>query len=64
VIEFDVKGNIESARNLIQQGLRIHEEDPKAWIHYFKFEMNFIKKLKQRHDILTLEVSKIMFNFH
>lgn len=50
--ELDIKGNLFSSRNLMLQGIRNNSESPLFYIEYFKFELAFMTKIKQRKEIL------------
>jgi U3 small nucleolar RNA-associated protein 6 len=56
----DCIGDVNTARSLMQMGLRMNKEDKEMWAMYFKFEMNFLLKLKQREDVLLEEDMKII----
>ena len=56
----DCIGDVNTARNLMQMGLRMNREDRDMWLMYFKFEMNFLLKIKQRSDVLMEEEMKVI----
>eukprot|EP00842_Homolaphlyctis_polyrhiza_P000334 jgi/Hompol1/1300/HPOL_004631-RA len=65
--ELEVKGDISAARGnqrvdiqlfidlLLQRGLRILPKDQKMWLEYFKLELIWVHKLKERRRILFKE---------
>jgi len=50
--QFEDNGNMTSARVLLQRGLRINPDNQQLWIEYFKLEMLWIEKIKERRKIL------------
>ncbi|KAJ3037010.1 U3 snoRNP protein [Rhizophlyctis rosea] len=50
--EFEENGNMNSARVLLQRGLRLNPKSEKMWLEYFKLELLFIEKIKERRRIL------------
>ncbi|KAJ3292060.1 U3 snoRNP protein [Borealophlyctis nickersoniae] len=50
--EFEENGNMNSARILLQRGIRLNTEDKTLWHEYFKLELLFIEKVKERRKIL------------
>ena len=66
--EFEENGNMNSARGkpvlcltrqvLLQRGIRINPESQQLWIEYFKLEMLWIEKIKERRRILFKEQLK------
>jgi len=55
--EFDLKGNLFSSRNIMLQALRTNKYAADYFFEYFKYELAFLKKMKQRKLILQ-EVEK------
>jgi tetratricopeptide (TPR) repeat protein len=47
-------GNIQSARILMQRGLRVNPKAQELWIQYFTLELHFLQKLKGRQQILQI----------
>ncbi|KAJ3303548.1 U3 snoRNP protein [Kappamyces sp. JEL0829] len=50
--EWEDNGSITAARVLLQRGLRLNPQDQKLWLEYFKLELLWIEKLKQRRKVL------------
>ena len=50
--EFEDNSNIGSARILMQRAIRINKECKPLWLEYFKLELLWIEKIKQRRKIL------------
>ncbi|KAJ3105388.1 U3 snoRNP protein [Phlyctochytrium planicorne] len=50
--EFEDNNDMTSARVLLQRGLRINSESKNLWHEYFKLELLYIAKLKERRRIL------------
>ncbi|KAJ3032734.1 U3 snoRNP protein, partial [Rhizophlyctis rosea] len=50
--EFDENGNMNSARILLQRALRLNPTSQKLWLEYFKLELLYIEKIKERRKIL------------
>ncbi|KAJ2991095.1 U3 snoRNP protein [Globomyces sp. JEL0801] len=53
--EFEQNHNITSARILLQRAIRINPQDQKLWLEYFKLELLWIFKLKERRRVLFQE---------
>lgn len=51
--ELDIKGNLFSGRKLMLQAIRNNSENPNFYIEYFRFEVRFFEKVKQRIMILN-----------
>ncbi|KAI2508841.1 U3 small nucleolar RNA-associated protein 6 [Fragilaria crotonensis] len=47
-------GAIQSARVLMQRGLRINSKSQDLWIQYFCLELHYLQKLRGRREILQL----------
>jgi len=50
--EFEKNGNALSGRTLLQRGLRINSESKKLWLEYFRLELLYLEKLRERRKIL------------
>ncbi|KAI8820189.1 U3 small nucleolar RNA-associated protein 6-domain-containing protein [Fimicolochytrium jonesii] len=50
--EFEDNTNMSSARVLLQRGLRINPESKKLWMEYFKLELLWVQKIKERRKVL------------
>jgi U3 small nucleolar RNA-associated protein 6 len=50
--EFEDNANIGSARILLQRAIRVNKESKLLWLEYFKLELLWIEKIKQRRKIL------------
>lgn len=50
--EFEENQNVESARVLLQRALRIIPECQLLFLEYFKLELSFVKRMKERRRIL------------
>ena len=50
-----VGGSIESARVLLQRGLRVNATSQELWVQYFSLELHYIQKLRGRREILQIE---------
>ncbi|KAI8927795.1 U3 small nucleolar RNA-associated protein 6-domain-containing protein [Entophlyctis helioformis] len=53
--EFEHNSDVASARVLLQRGLRINPTDKKLWLEYFKLELLWVHKLKERRRVLFKE---------
>jgi U3 small nucleolar RNA-associated protein 6 len=51
--ELDIKGNLFSGRKLMLQAIRNNPENPSFFVEYFRFEVRFFEKVKQRIMILN-----------
>ena len=51
-VEFDLKGNMFTARNLMLQGLRNNDSRALFYVEYFRFEVAMLTKIKERKKIL------------
>ncbi|KAJ3167406.1 U3 snoRNP protein [Geranomyces variabilis] len=50
--EFQDNGNMSSARVLLQRGLRLNPESKRLWVEYFKLELLWVEKIKERRKVL------------
>lgn len=50
--ELDIKGNMFASRNLMLQAIRNNPESAIFYVEYFRFEVHFLQKIKQRQEIL------------
>ncbi len=50
--EWEDNGSILAARVLLQRGIRLNPRDTKLWLEYFKLELLWVAKLKERRKIL------------
>jgi hypothetical protein len=46
--ELDLKGNLFSGRKLMLQAIRNNPLNPEYYLEYFRFEVRFFEKVKQR----------------
>lgn len=53
--EFEVSGNAENARKLMQRGLRNLKQSDKLWLEYFRLELMHVDKIKKRRKLLGLD---------
>ena len=53
--ELDLKGNLFSGRKLMLQAIRNNSDNPAFYVEYFRFEVRFFEKVKQRIQILNGE---------
>ncbi|KAH6596718.1 hypothetical protein BASA61_003412 [Batrachochytrium salamandrivorans] len=53
--EFEENSDVESARVLLQRALRINPIDKTLWTEYFKLELLWVQKIKERRRILFKE---------
>ena len=51
--EFEVNGNSNAARVLLQRGIRFNPENHTLWKEYFRLEVLYCVKLQQRRKILS-----------
>jgi U3 small nucleolar RNA-associated protein 6 len=51
-------GAIQSARVLMQRGLRINSKSQDLWIQYFCLELHYLQKLRGRREILQLTIKE------
>lgn len=51
--ELDLKGNLFSGRKLMLQAIRNNSDNPAFYVEYFRFEVRFFEKVKQRIQILN-----------
>lgn len=56
--ELDIKGNLFSGRKLMLQAIRNNSQNPSFYLEYFRFEVRFFEKVKQRILILNGDGSK------
>ena len=56
--ELDLKGNLFSGRKLMLQAIRNNSLNPAFYLEYFRFEVRFFEKVKQRIQILNGDGSK------
>ena len=50
--EFEDNSNITSARVLLQRAIRLNSDSRHLWLEYFKLELMWIEKIKERRRIL------------
>lgn len=50
--DLELKGNMFSSRQLILQGLRMNDTDPRFHLEYLKFEVRYFEKVMQRREVL------------
>lgn len=55
--ELDIKGNLFSGRKLMLQAIRNNTKNPSFYLEYFRFEVSFFEKVKQRILILNGDAS-------
>ncbi len=55
--ELDIKGNLFSGRKLMLQAIRNNTKNPSFYLEYFRFEVRFFEKVKQRILILNGDAS-------
>ena len=55
--ELDIKGNLFSGRKLMLQAIRNNIQNPSFYLEYFRFEVRFFEKVKQRILILNGDAS-------
>ncbi|KAG1703637.1 U3 small nucleolar RNA-associated protein 6 [Nymphon striatum] len=53
--EFESNSSPENARSLMQRSLRFNVKSEKLWLEYFKLELMFAEKMKNRLEILGVE---------
>jgi hypothetical protein len=51
--ELDLKGNLFSGRKLMLQAIRNNSDNAAFYVEYFRFEVRFFEKVKQRIQILN-----------
>ena len=51
--ELDVKGNLFSGRKLMLQAIRNNPDNANFYVEYFRFEVRFFEKVKERILILN-----------
>ncbi|KAI9190583.1 U3 small nucleolar RNA-associated protein 6-domain-containing protein [Polychytrium aggregatum] len=56
--EYEENSNISSARVLLQRGLRLNPESQKLWLEYFKLELLWLIKIRERRRLLFGEGGK------
>jgi U3 small nucleolar RNA-associated protein 6 len=47
---------VAAARSLMQQGLRMCKQDEAMWAEYFRLELLYVHRLRQRRKVLGLDV--------
>lgn len=52
--EFDDNQNAHGARSLIQRALRVNPDTAELWVYFFKMEIQYIAKLRERKRVLGL----------
>ncbi|RKO91087.1 U3 small nucleolar RNA-associated protein 6-domain-containing protein, partial [Blyttiomyces helicus] len=50
--EFEENNNVNSARTLLQRGIRINRDNQLLWHEYFKLELLYTEKLKERRRVM------------
>ncbi|EEB08897.1 U3 snoRNP-associated protein Utp6 [Schizosaccharomyces japonicus yFS275] len=55
--EFSLNANMESARVLMQRGLRLNNDSPDLWAAYFRVELAYLAKLYAREQLLLAPVA-------
>lgn len=55
--EYEGKGNASTARALFQKGVRAVPTSSPLWLSFFRFELDFAARLKERREILGLSDS-------
>ncbi|KAI9090162.1 U3 small nucleolar RNA-associated protein 6-domain-containing protein, partial [Phlyctochytrium arcticum] len=50
--EFEKNNNVAAGRVLMQRGIRINPESQKLWAEYFKLELLWIERIKERRKVL------------
>lgn len=53
--EWGTNGNIDSARALFQRSLRMNRDSCQIWLNFFRLELDFASKLRERRRVLLLE---------
>ena len=56
--ELDIKGNLFSGRKLMLQAIRNNPLNPSYYVEYFRFEVTFFEKVKERINILNGDQDK------
>lgn len=56
--ELDIKGNLFSSRKLMLQAIRINDTNLQVYVEFFKYEVKFFEKMKQRRMILNGDSEK------
>ena len=56
--EFDVNHNISGARHFMQRAIRFNPLAKELWLHYFKLEILYIRRLQARRLLLGVEEEK------
>ncbi|XP_054160096.1 U3 small nucleolar RNA-associated protein 6 homolog [Oppia nitens] len=60
--EFEDNNSPETARNLLQRGIRFNSDSRLLWHQYFKLELMFCTKIRKRREVLELNVPTISEN--
>ena len=50
--EFDIRGSMQAARNILLQGIRRNPDESEFYFEYLKFELRVLKKLHTRKKLL------------
>ena len=54
--DFEHNANVAAARSLMQQGLRMCKQDEAMWAEYFRLELLYVHRLRQRRKVLGLDL--------
>lgn len=52
--EWEINGNVNGARRIFHQALRLHSSSPELWLTFFKLEVDFVLRLRERRRILNI----------
>lgn len=58
--EYESNHDITAARALMQRGLRILKSDRNLWLHYFRLELLYLKKLSDRLKLMGVDPSLVL----
>ena len=53
--EFEQNNDILAARSLMQRGLRLNKDSVALWCEYFRLELLYLNKLRERRKVLGIE---------
>ena len=53
--EFEQNNDILAARSLMQRGLRINKDSTALWCEYFRLELLYLNKLRERRKVLGID---------
>lgn len=56
--EFEFNSDPDTARGLVQRGLRFNEQSRQLWLEYFRLELMYAEKMRKRQEMLGDTISE------